>query len=443
VSTRGWLFVLLLLLLCGGGVFAWLRFEGTAPTVTGPEEIVFGADGGSVPLELSDAGTGLRSVDVVLAHAGGEIPLASETYPGGLMSGALRGEAPETIEVAIPPDTLPRGVSDAFLRVSVRDWSWNDGLLGNETQWDIPLTIDRVPPHVSIATGLTYIKRGGAAAVLYRLSEETVRDGVLVGETLFPSYPVGDWRAVVYAVPVHAPPNPDVRVLAEDRAGNVTRARWPVVVKERGLPAANVTLPASFLELTVPDLAAVEGIDAPDPSAAFKIINTDLRAQNEERIREIVSDSAPEKLWDGAFEQLENSQVTSRFAEERTYFVSGKPNSQATHYGYDLASTRAAPITAAASGRVLYAGPLGIYGNCVLVDHGLGVTTLYGHLSRVDVSAGDPVEQGQTLGLSGATGLAGGDHLHFAVLVGHTYVDPLEWWDAKWVRENVEARLTP
>lgn len=443
MSTRGWLFVLLLLLLCGGGVFSWLRFEASAPTVAGPDEVVFGADGGSVRFELSDSGTGLRSVDILLSHAGGEVPIASEAYPGGLMSGALRGEAPETIEIEVPADTLPRGVSDAFFRVSVRDWSWNDGLLGNETLIDIPLTIDRVPPYVSIATGLTYIKRGGAAAVLYRLSEETVRDGVLVGDTLFPSYPVGEWRAVVYAVPVHAPPNPDVRVLAEDRAGNVTRARWPVVVKERGLPAANVTLPASFLDLTVPDLAAAEGIDAPDPSAAFRIINTDLRAQNEERIREIVSDSAPEKLWNGAFDQLENSKVTSRFAEERTYFVSGKPNSKATHYGYDLASTRAAPITAAASGRVLYAGPLGIYGNCVLMDHGLGVATLYGHLSRIDVSAGDTVEQGQPLGLSGATGLAGGDHLHFAVLVGHTYVDPLEWWDAKWVRENVEARLTP
>ena len=79
----------------------------------------------------------------------------------------------------------------------------------------------------------------------------------------------------------------------------------------------------------------------------------------------------------------------------------------------------------------------------MIVDHGLGVATLYGHLSRIDVAAGDAVERSQQLGLSGATGLAGGDHLHFAVVVGSTYVDPLEWWDAKWVRENVEARLTP
>ena len=177
MSVRGWLFVLLLLLLGGGGVFAWLRFETSAPAVAGPEAIVFGAQGGTVRFDLSDAGTGLRSVEVVLSHAGGDASLASETYPGGLMSGALQGEQPEVLEVVVPPDALPRGVSDAFLRVTARDWSWRDGLRGNETLADIPLTIDRVPPHVSIATGLTYVKRGGSGAVLYRISEETVRDG--------------------------------------------------------------------------------------------------------------------------------------------------------------------------------------------------------------------------------------------------------------------------
>ena len=133
--------------------------------------------------------------------------------------------------------------------------------------------------------------------------------------------------------------------------------------------------------------------------------------------------------------------MTSRFGERRRYLVGGEPVSEATHYGYDLASTRAAPVTAAAAGRVAFADDLGIYGKCVLVDHGLGVATLYGHLSRIDVEPGARVEQGARLGTTGATGLAGGDHLHFAVLVGGTYVDPLEWWDPKWFASNVKARL--
>jgi murein DD-endopeptidase MepM/ murein hydrolase activator NlpD len=121
----------------------------------------------------------------------------------------------------------------------------------------------------------------------------------------------------------------------------------------------------------------------------------------------------------------------------------GSSCSKAVHFGYDLASLSLAPITAANSGRVVYADDLGIYGNCVLLDHGLGLATLYGHLSRIDVSAGDTVAKGDTLGLSGATGLAGGDHLHFAVLVSGTYVDPLEWWDPAWIRTHIDTHIAP
>ncbi|MEN8183163.1 MAG: M23 family metallopeptidase, partial [Myxococcota bacterium] len=131
----------------------------------------------------------------------------------------------------------------------------------------------------------------------------------------------------------------------------------------------------------------------------------------------------------------------SRFAEERTYLVEGREVSKAIHYGYDLASLSHAAIVAANRGRVLFAGDLGIYGQTVILDHGGGLTSLYGHLSDIDVAEGDLLEKGEELGRSGTTGLAGGDHLHFAVQVGGVYVDPLEWWDGKWVREHVEAKL--
>jgi murein DD-endopeptidase MepM/ murein hydrolase activator NlpD len=98
-------------------------------------------------------------------------------------------------------------------------------------------------------------------------------------------------------------------------------------------------------------------------------------------------------------------------------------------------------VGASNAGRVVFADELGIYGNCVLIDHGLGVSSLYGHLSRIDVAPGDVVQRGQTIGLTGQTGLAGGDHLHFAILVGDTYVDPIEWWDPKWIRDHIDARL--
>lgn len=441
MSIRGWLVILLLILFGVGTGFAWLRFEGEPPQITGPESLVLGGQGGSVPLQLSDAGAGLRSVHIALVHAAGELDLLSENYPGTATQGAHAGELPLSLDIPIEPDALPKAVKEATLRVRVRDWSLRDSFRGNLAERDIAVTIDRRPPRVSVTTGLTYVRRGGAGVVRYELNEEVVRDGVQVGESFFPGFELNGSRVAFYAIPTDVEHDPQVRVIAEDTAGNVARARWPVVVNERALPVANVTLPLSFLDTTVPDLAAAVGIDASDPKAAFAQINTEVRAANEVAIRKALADSAPERLWQGAFAQLANSKVTSRFAEQRTYFVGGEAVSKATHFGYDLASTRAAPITAAARGRVMYSDELGIYGNCVLIDHGLGLGTLYGHLSRLDVEVGDRVERDQTLGLSGATGLAGGDHLHFAVIIGDSYVDPIEWWDQKWVRENIEARL--
>ena len=281
--------------------------------------------------------------------------------------------------------------TEAVLQVRVRDWSLRDSLRGNIAELDVPLTIDRRPPRVSVATGLTYVRRGGAGVVQYQLSETTVRDGVQVGDAFFPGHDLGGSRVAFYAIPADAPDAPEPRVIAEDGAGNVARARWPVVVRERQMPVANVTLPASFLDTTVPDLAAAEGIDASDPTAAFATINTEVRAANEKRVREALADTAPEILWDGAFAQLANSKVTSRFAESRrTYLVgAASPSRRPPTSATTSHRPRAAPITCSGP-PAEWPSPdeLGIYGNCVVLDHGLGVASLYGHLSRLDVAAG-------------------------------------------------------
>ena len=111
------------------------------------------------------------------------------------------------------------------------------------------------------------------------------------------------------------------------------------------------------------------------------------------------------------------------------------------HFGYDLAAVQHGPVPAANSGVVVFAGPLSIYGNAVVVDHGLGLQTLYGHLSSIDVKEGDQVAKEQELGRTGSTGLALGDHLHYEVLINGVSVTPLEWWDAKWIRDHVGRPL--
>ena len=130
------------------------------------------------------------------------------------------------------------------------------------------------------------------------------------------------------------------------------------------------------------------------------------------------------------------------YPDRRTYYYHDQPVGKAVHMGTDLADVLGAPILAAAGGRISHAGPLGIYGNAVIVLHGLGVASLYGHLSQINVSPGQEVAQGDTLGISGATGLALGDHLHFGVLVSGVYTDPVEWWDPHWVNDSLLSRIT-
>jgi len=163
--------------------------------------------------------------------------------------------------------------------------------------------------------------------------------------------------------------------------------------------------------------------------------------RNGQTIADFARKSAPEMLWKDAFQPLGNAAIESRFADNRTYFHKGKEVDRQVHLGFDLAVTEHIPVVAANNGIVLFAGYLGIYGNCVIIDHGLGVQSLYAHLSSIDVKPGDRVEKGRQLGRSGTTGLAGGDHLHFTMLVGGRPVNAVEWWDPKWMQDRVLRKI--
>ena len=446
VTGKGWRGILLTVLLLGGGVLAWVRFEGDAPIVEGPASLLIGSSG-SVAFDIGDLESGLREIRISVQQAEGETVAFERSFPGDLRTGGNSSGAPERFEIEIDSKALGLVHGDATLTVTARDWSWRNSFRGNETQRQIPLKIDLKNPRIQVASGLTYVSRGGSGSVRYSINEETKRDGVMVGENFYRGFPApgedasSGRRFALFAVSTDSPREPKIIVIAEDRAGNVANASWPVVLKERVLPNSNITLSDRFLETKVRNLAGAVEIPQDDLRRAFDRINTELRAANEAKIREIVANPSESKLWNGAFTQLKNSKVTSKFAEQRSYFIDGQKISESTHFGYDLASTAGAPIQVSNSGFVIFADDLGIYGNSVIIDHGMGLFSLYAHLSSMRVSAGDRMEKNDTLGLSGATGLAGGDHLHFAILLGGTYVEPLEWWDPQWVKTHVDVHL--
>jgi murein DD-endopeptidase MepM/ murein hydrolase activator NlpD len=441
--------VLLALAVVAGGAFLWIRGEGSAPQLTGPEQVDLGRKPRGLEIRAEDAGSGVRSIAAKLRTAEGERELSALQVPGGLLRGGADPREPATLALELDAKALGLQEGDAFVVVEARDWSLREWLSGNAATLEIPVRVDLRPPRVSVANGITYLRRSGSGAAYYSVTEDAVTDGVEVGDRVYKGFPrkgrAPTERVALFAIARDQTADVPIRVFAEDRAGNRAAAGWSTELKDAVFPEEPIELDRipSILNERVPDLAAVFGWDAEDRVAAFQRINKEGRALNEAQIREIVRASGPERLFEGPFLQMRNSLVTSRFAEHRTYTLKGEQISEAIHYGFDLAVTKGAPVEAANRGRVLFAGELGIYGNCVILDHGLGLTSLYGHLAQIDVEQGQLVEKGARLGRSGHTGLAGGDHLHFAILVGETYVDPVEWWDAKWVREKIDEMGGP
>ncbi len=310
------------------------------------------------------------------------------------------------------------------------------------------------PPQIGIASQFHYINHGGSELAVYRVRPADVDSGVRVGDYEYPGYPATGagiegadpgLRVAFFALLWDQEVDTPISLYARDEVGNESRASFDYRVFPKAFRKSRITLNDRFLQKVVPEiLYNTPELEVEDPSdllASYLRINRDLRRRNNARIAAMAGSTAPEVLWQGPFKQLLNTAVEAGFADQRSYVYQGDEVDQQVHLGFDLASTTNAPVLAANSGRVVHAGWLGIYGNCVIVDHGMGLQSLYAHLSTLEVGAGDAVQKDQRLGLSGETGLAGGDHLHFTMLLGGHAVTPIDWWSRQWVDDRIVRKL--
>ncbi len=433
-------FVWLILLAAAGGLAGYLftRFEGDAPVIdTLRAEVPIGAKDYMHSFRLSDEGAGIESVRVTLRNNGKDHELLAESYEGGLFTGAASKE-PRSIDVMVNARALGLSDGPATLTIEVRDYSWR----GNVSRVEVPAVIDTRPPRLEAWTGLTYVRRGGSEMAVYRVGEDSIHDGAQVGEHFFPGYPHPadpNRRIVTYAIPPFSPADIAVHLVAEDRAGNRSSVPLTTRLLEQTFAEDQIQLSERFMQNKVIEL----GVDQPGTVLeAYLSINRDMRQDNARTIAELCQKASPDRLWSGAFIQMPNSHVGARFAERRSYLLDGRVVDRQVHEGYDMASLARAAVPAANDGVVVFAGPLGIYGGTVILDHGLGLFSLYGHLSEVGVEVGTAVRKGDTIGRTGTTGLAGGDHLHFGMLVSGMFVDPIEWFDGRWIEEHLEPKFS-
>jgi murein DD-endopeptidase MepM/ murein hydrolase activator NlpD len=292
--------------------------------------------------------------------------------------------------------------------------------------------------------------------IVYRATPEDVQSGVVVGEVEYPGYPASGAtvegvrisdpavRVAFFALRYDQDSKTPMRVFARDEAGNAARASFDYRVFPKVFKKSNITVDTVLLDEVVP--AILEGTTEVQPSGSnldkFIAVNGELRRKNNEKIGSFAAQTSPELLWRGVvFHPFGSTAVQSAFADYRTYFHAGKEIDRQVHLGFDLASLAGAPIVAANRGKVLFADELGIYGNAVIVDHGMGLQSLYAHLSSIGVKAGDVVDKEQEIGRSGKTGMALGDHLHFTMLVNGHMVNPVEWWDSHWIEDRILRKL--
>ena len=327
------------------------------------------------------------------------------------------------------------------------------GLRHAETVVTRNLEVRFDPPQVSPVSTFHFVNHGGSEFVVYRVTPEGTTSGVRVGDKDYVGFPATGagiksdpaLRVAFFALLYDQDRNTSIQLFARDEADNEATVPLDHMVFPKPFSKSRIELTDPFLQRVVPAIATAspdEKIATDDLLAGFLKINGDLRQKNNAYVTSLAAKSAPEMMFKDAFHQLGNSQVEAKFADARAYLYKGKEVDRQVHLGFDLAVTAQVPIVAAHNGKVLHASDLGIYGNCVILDHGLGVQSLYGHLSSIGVKVGDTVTKGQTLGRSGMTGLAGGDHLHFTMLVGGQQVNPVDWWSKQWIEDRVLRKIT-
>ncbi|HVT16499.1 MAG TPA: peptidoglycan DD-metalloendopeptidase family protein [Thermoanaerobaculia bacterium] len=398
-------------------------------------------------VKLNDAGR-VDKLTVEVVQGMDVKPVAEKSFAPHSAWAFWKAAAPAELAVEVGRDTVPGlRTGEAIVRATAQRAG---SLLRSPAPVvvEVKLPVRLSPPALAVTSGFHYVAQGGCEAVVYSVGEGAVRDGVQSGEWWFPGFPLGGdkrQRFALFAIPYETGDASKVRLVAEDEIGNRAEVSFVDLFFPKPLKTDTIQLNDAFLNRVVPEIMGqTPGLqDRGSPLQNYLEINGELRRKSSGELARLADKSAPRFLWKEPFLPMRNAKITAAFAQRRTYLYAGKKVDQQDHLGFDMASVEHDSVPASNSGVVLLARYFGIFGNAVVVDHGYGLMSLYGHLSAISVREGQEVKRGQELGRSGQTGLAGGDHLHFTTMLRGLPVNPVEWWDPHWIRDRLARKLGP
>ena len=437
-----WPKFLLLLMLLGGAasyyVYTSPKFERVKPEIKMPSVVYAGV---KKPLKVVlEDNMALGQYQAVFSDGNRNIVGVSGSFDMPMKKS----------EIIVPfPSQIQEGEGEVkwTLTISVKDKSLWNYLEGNLQTKSLSIVADKKAPEITVLAKSSTMARGGSALVIHRAEDSNLVDThILAGGTKFKSTPYRKkgYYATLIAWPFQKK-SIKIYVVAIDRAGNKTSKKIIFKKVHREYKVSWIGVSDRFIDGKIVEVAKS------DPKAAkirdrfkkFRAVNETMRIDNEKLIHKYALKMSNEMFdsWSiKAFYPLKNAKLVADFGDERHYYYKDKETeiSGSYHVGYDFASTRHAPIISQSTGKVVFADLNGIYGNMPMIDHGLGLYTLYGHCSKILVEEDEEIEEGQIIAKTGKTGLALGDHLHFGVLVQGIEVWPMDWMKQNWINKNIK-----
>jgi len=432
--------LLLLVALAGAGyIYTAPEFERVVPVVHSSENMFWNRKD-PLKIKLED-NVGLKNFELILTDGKQSLMVGQGELE--------KGTKEQTLLVKYPKSKILNAkAKDLTLKVRVNDSSLWNFFQGNKIEKNIKIKVDHKRPNVNVLANSYSITQGGSALVVFQAEDENL-DRLYI-QAAGKKFKVQPYKKEGYYTSLLAWPfnqkSFNAKIIATDKAGNKRVTDIPLYLKNHKYRVSWIRAKDNFINGKITDLASSDPQYASisDSVEKLKSINETMRLKNEEKIHALALKVSDEMIvnWKiNKFYPLKNGKKVANFGDERHYFYKTKENevSRSYHVGYDLASTKMAAIKTSNTGTVVYANENGIYGNMPMIDHGLGLYTLYGHCSQLLVKEGDRVKAGETIARTGVSGLALGDHLHFGILVQGVEVRPVEWFDGGWIRKNINT----
>jgi len=432
--------VLFVIVALGAFLFLSPTFERNVPKVAVENEIYWNLQK-PIKVLISDD-EDIKSYEILFVDGDKQIKLDTKVVKNE--KGTL------DLEV-LPPhfDEMYKPVGGTLVVHAFDTSKWNF-FKGNEVTKSAKIIIDKRSPIANVITNSYLLRQGGSGVIIVEINDDNLKDYYITFNDeeifeLFPFYKKGYYISII-TWPIDMKEFKRVNLVAVDMANNKTVTKVPFYIKPFKEKIDDIKVSDEFVNSVSKHVLENSNVTVPtDTIEAFVKTNRELREKNVKTIREVVkknlANSGKIPFDVKTFTRMTNAATFAQFGERRHYYYNDQKIDEAWHLGMDWASTKRADVIVTNPGKVIFKDYLGIYGDTIIVDHGLGVASLYAHTSSQNVEVNDEVKTGDKIANTGSTGAVFGDHLHFGMLVQGIEVNPNEWLDYEWIKVNLTKTI--